>query len=244
MVGSYVVSGCDVRSMHSSKFLFRLSFCCIMSLPVIFFLPNLLGYARILLSFVGLHFSSNNPRLAACIWIFSASLDLIDGILARALKQTSSFGVLLDIVADNVLRSSVWIAASAADPSYRVVTCVVISLEWITMLSTQMHAAQSGTHWKKSREKDPWLIKKIFAHNFRTPLGMWCICGLFSSPLFAYCSQHDDKLVEIIPLYYVWKYLAYSGRLLSFCAEGWLVMGYLGLVIEQDENSAAENKET
>jgi CDP-diacylglycerol--inositol 3-phosphatidyltransferase len=213
----------------------------IMSLPVVLYIPNLLGYARILLSFVGLHFSPTNPGLAVGIWIFSASLDLIDGILARALNQTSSLGILLDIIADNILRTTVWIAASVDDPSYRFVACVVISLEWTTMVSTQLHATQSGTHWKASREKDPWLIKKIFADNFRTPIGTLCIYGLFFSALFAYGSQHEE-LVEMIPFFNVWKYLAYSGRLLSMCVEGWLVMGYLGLVIERDEKVSVKNK--
>jgi phosphatidylglycerophosphate synthase len=211
-----------------------------MPLPVVLYIPNLLCYARILFSFVGLHFSPTNPRLAVGIWILSASLDLIDGIVARALNQTSSLGILLDITADNILRTTMWIAASADDPSHRFVACVVISLEWITMVSTQLQT-QSGSHWKASREADPWIIKKIFAHNFRTPIGTWCIYGLFCSALFAYGSHHEE-LVELIPLFNIWKYIAYSGRILSMLVEGWLVIGYLGLVIERDEESAARNK--
>lgn len=212
-----------------------------MSVPVAFYIPNLLGYARILLSFVGLHFSSTNPTLAAGIWIFSASLDLIDGILARALNQTSSLGILLDIIADNILRTSLWIAASAADPFCRLVGCMIVSLEWITMISTQLHASQSGIHWKASREQDPWLIKKIFANNFRTPIGIWCIYGLFGSAIFAYAKQHHE-LVEMIPFFTLWKYLAYSGRLISLFVESWLVVGYLGLVIERDANASVKNQ--
>lgn len=212
-----------------------------MSPHVVLYVPNLLGYARILLSFAGLHFSPTDPGLAVGIWIFSASLDLVDGILARALNQTSSFGILLDITADNVLRMTIWIAASVSDPSYLLTAGIVISLEWITMVSTQLHAAQSGNHWKASRERDPWLIQTIFANNFRTPLGMWCIYGLFFSALFAYISQHEE-LVEMIPLFNLWKDLAYSGRILSLLVEFWLIKGYLGLVIERDEDTWTKKK--
>ncbi len=209
-----------------------------MSLPVVFYIPNVLGYFRIVLAFWGLHVSSNRPLLALGIWIVSASLDLVDGILARVLNQASSLGVLLDIAADNILRSTIWIGVVATDPSYRLVACLVITLEWTTMIATQLHATQSGTHWKATREKDPWVIKSIFANNFRTPLGTWCIYGLFSSSMFAYASQHKE-LMTMVPFFLFWKYLAYSGRLISILAEVWLTLGYLNLVIERDTESAA-----
>ena len=74
----------------------------------------LLGYARIILAFVGLYYSPIDPVLTLAIWILLALLDLMDGMLARALDQCSSLGVLLDIAADNLLRTTTCIAAAAA----------------------------------------------------------------------------------------------------------------------------------
>ena len=211
-----------------------------MSLPVALYIPNLLGYARILSAFIALHFSTTRPRLAVGTWIFSASLDLIDGILARVLNQCSSLGVLLDIVADNILRTTIWVAAATTDP-LRLVACVMISLEWSTMVATQLHAAQSGNHWKSARNSDPWIIQAIFANNFRRPLGVWTIYGLFCAGLFAYMTPHKD-LFEMIPNFDAWKYLAYSGRALCSIVEIWLTLGYLRLVIEQDNIKRASTK--
>lgn len=208
-----------------------------MAIPVPLYVPNLLGYVRILLSFVGLRLSTTNPFLCVAIWVVSASLDLIDGILARALNQKSYFGVLLDISADNILRTTIWVAAASSDSFYAMGTCIIVSLEWMTMVSTQLHATQSGSHWKSTRENDPWLLKAIFSNNFRNPLGALCIYGLFSSGLFAYGSCHKE-LIEILPLFTFWKYLAYAGRCISIIVEIWMIRGYIGLVIEQDTESA------
>lgn len=212
-----------------------------MTLPVPLYVPNLLGYARILLAFAGLHFSATNSRLAVSIWIVSASLDLIDGILARALNQTSSLGILLDIAADNILRTTTWIAAAVADPSHQLIACLVVSLEWTTMISTQLHATQSGSHWKSTREEDPWFLKAIFANNFRTPLGTWCIYGLFCSGLFVYASQKTE-LIEMLPYFHWWKYLAYFGRGISAIVEVWMIRGYLSLVVEKDNAESVKRK--
>jgi len=210
-----------------------------MSLPIALYIPNLLGYARIVSAFVGLHFAETHPRLAVGTWIFSASLDLLDGALARALNQTSSLGILLDIVADNILRTTIWIAAAHTD-GLRLQACLVISLEWITMLSTQLHATQSGSHWKSSQEKDPWIVRAVFANNFRGPLGIWTIYGLFSCGLFLYLVPHREHF-EMIPFFDALKYLAYSGRMISAYVEIWLTLGYLRLVIDRDTKKSEKD---
>lgn len=212
-----------------------------MALPIPLYVPNLLGYARIFLAFLGLHYSQTQPLLACVLWIVSAFLDLIDGILARILKQCSSLGVLLDIAADNILRTTMWMAASA-DGSHQLMAALIISLEWTTMLCTQLHSTQSGTHWKTSREHDPIFVRAIFANNFKTLYGALCVYGLFFSGFFSYASHHQ-ALKEIIPLFDFCKYLAFTGRGITFFAELWLCKGYLLLVVEKDAAAQSKNKQ-
>ena len=90
--------------------------------PVLFYIPNILGYIRILLAFVGLYYSIlQQPIIAIIIWILASVLDLLDGKIARWLQQTSQFGILLDIVADNILRTIIYIATcNAATVAYYV----------------------------------------------------------------------------------------------------------------------------
>jgi CDP-diacylglycerol--inositol 3-phosphatidyltransferase len=216
-----------------------------MPLPIPLYIPNLLGYARIILAFVGLHLSGTQPGAACVTWIFSAFLDLFDGILARKLDQCSSLGVLIDIAADNILRTTVWVAV-ADQSSYGVLVSIIISLEWTTMVCTQLHATQSGTHWKTQRKNDPWLLKQVFANNFRGPLGCLVIYGLFSANIFVYGIQHpelEEKVAGLLPFFTFWKYAAFCGRALSMLLELWMCKGYLSLVISRDlEDKKESNK--
>jgi phosphatidylglycerophosphate synthase len=92
-----------------------------MALPVVLYVPNVLCYLRIILAYAGFFYSTTDPVLTVWIWIVSAFLDLFDGILARKLNQCSSLGILLDIAADNILRSNIWVAAAVRDEKYRFV---------------------------------------------------------------------------------------------------------------------------
>jgi len=204
------------------------------TLPVALYIPNLLGYARIVSAFVGLQFAPSQPVIAVKIWILSALLDLLDGPTARMLNQTSSFGVVLDIAADNILRSCVWVAAAAANPSYLAISCFVLCLEWVTLVATQVHASsQHSQHWKEARQKDPRFVQAFFANNFRNPLGSLGIYGLFAANMFAYGSQHA-VLVDSIPLFDLWKYVAFAGRGVAMFIELRFCRSYIWHVLEQD----------
>lgn len=232
-------------------------------LPVLLYVPNLLGYARIILAFVGLHYSFGRPVTAVVTWVASACLDLLDGILAKVLCQTSQFGVFLDICADNVLRTAVWLAvtntangaASSSSeekgllPHSSVVSCValfIICLEWTTMVSTQVHAAAGSSnseHWKEARERDPWIVRVFFRNNFRNVLGSLGIYGLFSANLFAYGSYHP-VLYDNIPFYNALMYLAFIGRALSMAIEIWFCCSYFSCILENDNQARQQQQQT
>lgn len=207
-----------------------------MHVPVVFYVPNVLCYARILLAFGGLFFLESDPATAVLVWILSAFLDLFDGILARLLCQTSSFGVFLDILADNVLRTVVWVAAAAASSNSYPVLCLasfIVVLEWTTMLCTQLHAGLNADHWKKNRDNDPKIVQAFFASNFRNPLGLLGIYGLFASNLFLYASHHE-MLFEKVPYFWSFLYLAMLGRAIAMGVEVYLCFKYFGLLLEKD----------
>ena len=206
-------------------------------LPVVLFIPNLLCYARILSAFVGLYTSTAYPQTSVVIWMFSAILDLFDGMLARKLHQTSQLGIFLDIAADNILRTVVWVGAILSSQGDSIVTltgCAILSLEWFTMVCTQLHAAQYAKHWKSDRDSDPWLIRKVFENGFKSPLGLWTIYGLFAVPMWVY-GAYQPALYDSIPLYRWWMGLAIIGRVLGMTIEIWLCKGFLQVVIDRDE---------
>ncbi|CAI8023262.1 CDP-diacylglycerol--inositol 3-phosphatidyltransferase 1 [Geodia barretti] len=74
---------------------------------VLFYVPNLIGYMRLLFLITAWIFYDN-------IYVFlpfyaaAAFLDGIDGWAARMMGQCSAFGAWLDVLVDNVGRSLLW----------------------------------------------------------------------------------------------------------------------------------------
>lgn len=83
----------------------QLTFATMVTTPedVLTFVPNLIGYTRVVFALVSFLLMLAYPRL----WIYAVVLyvggfigDLFDGMAARKLNQTSSFGGVLDMVTD------------------------------------------------------------------------------------------------------------------------------------------------
>ncbi|KAJ7940697.1 CDP-alcohol phosphatidyltransferase-domain-containing protein [Mycena leptocephala] len=72
---------------------------------VFLFVPNLIGYTRIILAGLSLHFMSYHPIRCTIAYCVSCLLDAVDGHAARALGQTSKFGAVLDMVTDRCVPS-------------------------------------------------------------------------------------------------------------------------------------------
>jgi CDP-diacylglycerol--inositol 3-phosphatidyltransferase len=71
-----------------------------MASPVWLYVPNLIGYARIISGLGAFYFSYDSKSWLTffALYFVSYSLDALDGVAARALKQTSRFGAVLDMV--------------------------------------------------------------------------------------------------------------------------------------------------
>lgn len=163
-------------------------------LPIPLYIPNILCYIRIILAFASIYTSSkipskqedDNPNaffhlsITVTLWIISSLLDHLDGKLARKYNQCSDLGVLLDIIADNILRSCSWISCLIALLNNQqqgetgiktrtfnhkdifglaLVAVFFTSMEWMTLLSMQMIAIlKRKSHWKliplEEREED------------------------------------------------------------------------------------------
>ena len=102
------------------------------------------------------------------------------------------------------------------------------------MVCTQLHSSSTHQqHWKTCRTQDPYWIQSIFRNNFKSPLGIVCISGLFGSGFMVYAS-HVPLLVSIIPYFDMFLILTLLGRTMTMMAEVWLCFGYFSMIIEQD----------
>lgn len=64
------------------------------------FIPNLIGYARIILALASFYTMPDSPVLTLLFYFMSAFLDAFDGFAARRYNQSTKFGALLDQLTD------------------------------------------------------------------------------------------------------------------------------------------------
>ena len=88
---------------------------------MLLYVPNILCYLRIAISLYGITIVQQQQRMTLKDEAFNSSCklyimlamaamftDFIDGLSARLLNQCSNIGIFFDVVADNVLRTSLW----------------------------------------------------------------------------------------------------------------------------------------
>src|SRR5262245_12834365 len=67
---------------------------------VFLFIPNLIGYLRVILAALALYYMPYHPHYSTLLYGTSSFLDAADGWAARKFNQTSQFGAVLDMIVD------------------------------------------------------------------------------------------------------------------------------------------------
>ena len=110
-------------------------------------LPNALTLIRILLVPVLvvalLDETANGDLLAAIVFALASATDAMDGYLARTRNAITSFGKLMDPIADKLLVIAALVALVSLDRLAAWVAMVIIARE-LTVTVTRMHATQHG----------------------------------------------------------------------------------------------------
>lgn len=125
---------------------------------VLLYIPNLIGYARVLFTTLSLVLMISSPDhwiLAIVLYVASFVGDLFDGMAARRFDQCSVFGGLLDMVTDRCSTAGLLCVLSheySSSPSLVLVFIFLIILDisshWCQMYSTtflrQHHKSAEG----------------------------------------------------------------------------------------------------
>lgn len=97
---------------------------------------------------------------ALLLFALAALLDALDGHVARAYNQGSALGVVLDVVADNVLRSCLWLSAALLDARYALPAVGFVTCEWLTLLASQVRVrGKLGS----------CVVDSVVVHSFNQP---------------------------------------------------------------------------
>ncbi|XP_052799889.1 uncharacterized protein LOC128231295 isoform X2 [Mya arenaria] len=195
-----------------------------MGYEILLYIPNLIGYARLSLLVASLVYFER-PWIFLCLYAVSVSLDAVDGIAARALKQTSAFGAWFDVLIDLISRGALWCFLSKWG-------YFMMMIEWLTFVCT--HARGPG--WKIPKEDFPAICKMVMANGFKTPIGTYTITGIFVLPLWLYGMTSgflSDNFGLDLTIQYVVMVILCGGRVLGLITELFYIKEHVkGLLME------------
>ncbi|KAG8967937.1 CDP-diacylglycerol-inositol 3-phosphatidyltransferase [Tulasnella sp. 419] len=135
---------------------------------VFLFVPNLIGYARIILAGLALNYMPEHPKACTLLYGISCLLDAVDGMAARSLGQTSKFGAVLDMVTDRCTTSCLLCFLSSTYPSFALFFQFLITLDFS---SHYMHMYRSAFD-PQGHELHADNVSGhhcLFGHSFKVP---------------------------------------------------------------------------
>ena len=120
----------------------------IMVSPVYFYVPNLIGYVRVVLAFVGYGAALTDYRVTVVAYLLSQLLDAADGYAARKLGQSSTYGAVLDMVTDRSSTMCLCVVLAHFYPQYIVGLTALVTLDlfshWFHMYASLIDG--QGSH--------------------------------------------------------------------------------------------------
>ncbi|KAG5646664.1 hypothetical protein DXG03_002654 [Asterophora parasitica] len=141
---------------------------------VFLFVPNLIGYARVLLAGLSLHFMSYHPKYCTLAYVVSCLLDAVDGQAARALGQTSKFGAVLDMVTDRCTTSCLLCYLASAYPDYAILFQFLIALDFSSHYMHMYSSLVTGARSHKLVTSDVSRILWLYYNDSRT---LFLVCA-------------------------------------------------------------------
>ena len=153
---------------------------------VLLYVPNLIGYLRIVGMVASFFFALNRPMYFLVLYGVSFMLDAADGYAARLLGQSSKFGAVLDMATDRVATNALVIVLSHLYPSHLVWFLLLCSLDlgshWLRMYASLLLGGNS--HKDTSVERDGQIVTLYYTN--RLVLGSVC---MFNEAFFValYC---------------------------------------------------------
>ena len=163
---------------------------------VLLYIPNLIGYSRVVTMVLSLFFMPNYPSLTTLVYSVSCLLDALDGTMARKYDQCSMFGAVLDMVSD---RSTTACLICYLCVAYSHKFYVVIFLQLMNSLDLSSHyihmyatlsCSKNKSH-KTIASNENWLLYLYYSN--RTVLFTVCAFNelFYISLYWMSCSQES-----------------------------------------------------
>ncbi|XP_034679612.1 CDP-diacylglycerol--inositol 3-phosphatidyltransferase 1 [Vitis riparia] len=166
-------------------------------LTVYLYIPNIIGYIRVLMNVVAFALCFSNKKLFSVLYFLSFVCDGIDGWCARKFNQVSTFGAVLDMVTDRISTACLLVILSQ---QYRpgLVFLSLLALDiashWLQMYSTFLLGKASH---KDVKDSSSWLFKLYYGN--RMFMAFCCVaCEVLYIILFLIAEPHSESVIDVL----------------------------------------------
>lgn len=149
---------------------------------VYLFIPNLIGYSRVVLAGFALYYMPYYPKACTLLYGISCLLDAVDGMAARALGQTSKFGAVLDMITDRCTTSCLLCFLAMVYPSWALLFQFLISLD---LASHYIHMYSSLATGSTSHKTVTSEVSRILWYYYNDSRTLFFVCAC--NELFYVC---------------------------------------------------------
>ncbi|XP_052173803.1 CDP-diacylglycerol--inositol 3-phosphatidyltransferase 1-like isoform X2 [Diospyros lotus] len=164
---------------------------------VYLYIPNIIGYARILLNCVAFYISYSDKKLFSVLYFISFVCDALDGWFARKFNQVSTFGAVLDMVTDRISTACLLVILSQIyRPGLVFLSLFALDIasHWLQMYSTFLVGKVSH---KDVKDSNNWLFKAYYGN--RMFMGYCCVaCEVLYIILFLLAKNQNENLTNVI----------------------------------------------
>ncbi|XP_047971116.1 probable CDP-diacylglycerol--inositol 3-phosphatidyltransferase 2 [Salvia hispanica] len=197
------------------------------TLSVYLYVPNIIGYVRILMNCYAFAICFKNKYLFSLLYFVSFVCDALDGWFARKLNQVSTFGAVLDMVTDRISTACLLVVLSQVyRPGLIFLSLLALDIasHWLQMYSTFLVGKSSH---KDVKDSSSWLFRLYYRN--RKFMGYCCVsCEVLYIILFLLANNPTENLIEVLSNVSTrnWVYLT----LLPLSLVGWAIKQLINII--------------
>lgn len=166
-------------------------------LSVYLYIPNIIGYMRVLINCVAFALCFSNKRIFSVLYFFSFVCDGIDGWCARKFNQVSTFGAVLDMITDRISTACLLVILSQVyRPGLVFLSLLALDIasHWLQMYSTFLSGKVSH---KDVKDSTSWLFKLYYGN--RIFMAYCCVaCEVLYILLFLLAKNQTENLMDVL----------------------------------------------
>ena len=208
-----------------------------MHLKILLYIPNIIGYLRILLLILAYTLQKTSYTLFFTSYFLSFALDALDGIAARALNQCSKYGAVLDMLTDRMATLLItFICIQLPNSPLSNLLIFVIILDLVSHWLQTLVAAKGGVHHKSMKS-----YFKLLDFYYGNKFFMCCLCVGYEMFFLVYVFMFSFGDFSGLTVF-VMVLSGFLGGVKSFINVQQLVSNALVLVDEDIKDIKARNK--